>query len=80
MFGLVVLVWVDCVVAEYFSGGHVDDGDVGVFDEHDDACSAVFSADTEVSQFAGVAEGGFAVVIDSVDADAVVFAGGNIRW
>jgi hypothetical protein len=57
---LVVAAWVDGEVAEDLSGGGVDDGDVEVLDEQDDVGSGVGSADADVAEAAGDAEGGAA--------------------
>ena len=53
--GLVVAVGVDDQFAEEFAGGGVDDADVEVLDEQDDAGSGVGSADADVVQSAGCA-------------------------
>jgi hypothetical protein len=69
---LVVACGVDDEFAEEFAGGGVDDSDVEVVDEHDDAGAGVGSADADVVESAGDAEGEFAVGVDDVVADAVV--------
>lgn len=70
--GLVVAAWVDGEVAEDFSGGGVDDGDVEVLDEQGDVGSGVGSADTDVSEAAGDAEGDAAGFVDLVVSDALI--------
>ena len=59
-------------VAEEFAGGGVDDADVEVLDEQDDAGVRVGSADADVVEAPGVAEGDVAGLVDEVVADAVV--------
>jgi hypothetical protein len=59
--GLVVAIGVEGEFAEEFPGGGVDDADVQVADEHEDAGSGVGPADADVVEAAGVAEGEFAV-------------------
>jgi hypothetical protein len=63
-------------LAEQFAGGGVDDADVQVADEQQDAGSGVGAADADVVELAGVAEADFAVGVDAVGADAVVGVGG----
>ena len=55
--GLVVAGGVEDEVAEQFAGGGVDDAEVAVGDEHDDAGSGVFMAEADVVEAAVVAEG-----------------------
>ena len=55
--GLVVTVGVEGQVAEEFSGDGVDDADLEVLDEQDDAGSCVGSADTDVVQSATMPQG-----------------------
>jgi hypothetical protein len=59
-------------VAEEFAGGGVDDADVDVGDEQDDAGSGVGAANTDVVQVAVVAQGDRAAVGDTVVADTEV--------
>jgi hypothetical protein len=73
--GLVVLGGVDDQLAEELPGGGVDHADVEVVDDQDDVGSSVGSADTEVVQPAGHAEGDAAAVVDAVVADPVVGVG-----
>ena len=58
--------------AEDLAGGGVDDADVEVGDEHDDAGSGVGSADGDVVQLPVESEGHVAAVGDAVVADPVV--------
>jgi hypothetical protein len=74
--GLVVAAGVGDQLAEGFAGGGVDDADVQVADEHQDAGPGVGSAGADVVEAAGVAEGELAVGVDAVSADAVAGAGG----
>src|SRR5262249_43975680 len=76
--GLVVAVRVDGQVAQGFSGGGVDDGDVEVLDEQDDVGSGVGSSDADVAEAAGDAEGDAAGFVDLVAADSVVGVGGAV--
>jgi hypothetical protein len=69
---LVVAAWVDGQIAQDFSGGGVDDGDVEVLDEQDDVGSGVGSSDADVAQLAGHAQGDAAGLVDLVAAGAVV--------
>ena len=69
---LVVLAGVDGVFGEDFAGGAVDDEGVGAVDEDEYRCVAVASADGEVVEFSGVADGDDSCGIDVVEADAVV--------
>ena len=70
--GLVVLVEVDGELSEEFAGDGVDDSDVEVLDEQDDVGSGVGSADADVAELAGDAEGDGAGLVDAVVADPVV--------
>ena len=72
--GLVVAVGIEGEFAEQFAGGGVDDADVQVVDEHQDAGPGVGSAGADVVELAAVAEGELAVGVDPVGADAVVRA------
>ncbi|WP_205117895.1 hypothetical protein [Tenggerimyces flavus] len=47
-------------------------------DEQDDACSGVGSADTDVTELAGDAQGDAACFVDLVAADAVVAVGAAV--
>ena len=58
--------------AEDLAGGGVDDADVEVGDEHDDAGFGVGSADGDVVQLPVESEGHVAAVGDAVVADPVV--------
>ena len=73
--GLVVLGGVEDELAEEFSGGGVDHADVEFVDEQDDVGSGVGSADADVVQSAGDAQGDAAAVVDAVVADPVVGVG-----
>ena len=73
--GLVVLGGVEDELAEELTGGGVDHADVQVLDEQDDAGSGVGSADADVVQPAGHAQGDAAVAVDAVVADPVVGVG-----
>jgi hypothetical protein len=57
---VVALGWVQVQFCEEFSGGCVDDCDVGVLDEHEDAGSGVGSADADGVEPALVAQGDLA--------------------
>lgn len=59
-------------VAQYFSGGGVDDSDVEVLDEDQDAGSVVDAADADVVQASVDAQGDGSGLVDAVGADAVV--------
>jgi hypothetical protein len=73
---LVVTVGVEGEVAEQLSGGGVDDADVAVGDEHDDAGSGVFVAEADVVEPAAVAEGDAPGLVDDVVADPPVGVAG----
>ena len=60
--GLVVAGGVEGEFAEEFACGGVDDADVEVLDEHQDAGSGVGPADADVVEAAAVAEGELAVL------------------
>ena len=62
---------VKCEVAEDFSGGGVDDFDVVVLDEDQDAGSVVDSADADVVEASVDAQGDVSGFADAVGADAV---------
>jgi len=76
--GLVVAGWVEVEVSEDFAGRGGDDLDMPVVDQHDDGCLGVGSSDTDVVEFALVAEGEFSVSVDFVVTDAQV--GGRGGW
>src|SRR5215469_15940663 len=76
--GLVVAAGVEDELAQELAGGGVDDTDVQVMDEHQDAGSGVGSADADVVELPGVAEGELAVGVDAVGADPVVAGGAGI--
>lgn len=59
-------------VAQDFSGGGVDDGDVVVVGQDQDAGSVVVAADADVVQASVDAQGDCARLVDAVGADAVV--------
>jgi len=69
---LVVPGGVEGEVAEEFAGGGVDDSDVEVLDEDQDAGSVVDSADADVVQASVDAQGDRAGLVNAVGADAVV--------
>src|SRR5688572_18274640 len=69
---LVALGCVEDQLAEQFAGGGVDDPDLKVLGEHDDAGSGVGSADADGVHLALVAPGDLAGLVDLVVADAVV--------
>ena len=73
--GLVVAVGVDGEFAEEFAGGGVDDADVEVVDQHQDAGSGVGPADADVVEAAVDAEGDAAGLVDAVGANPVVVVG-----
>jgi hypothetical protein len=70
--GLVVAVGVEDELAEEFSGGGVDDADLEVLDEQDDAGSRVGSADADVVQAAVVPQRDRAGLVDAVVPDPFV--------
>jgi hypothetical protein len=72
---LVVAVGVDGELAKDFAGGGVDDADVEVLGEDQDAGSGVGSADADVVQAAVDAQGDGAAGVDDVFADAFVGCG-----
>ena len=75
---MVIAGGVDGELAQEFAGGGVDDADVPVVDEQEDVGSGVGSADADVVQPAGQAEGDAAGLIDAVGAHAVVAVGGPV--
>lgn len=72
--GLVVPGGIDSEFAHDLSGGCVADGDVSVVDEHQDVLAGVGPADADVVEPAGVAEGEFPELVDTVDAPAPVLS------
>ena len=66
---LVDPVGVDAVFGDGLSVGG-EDADIAVVDEHEDVLSLVGSSDAEVAEFAGVAQGDFAGLVDAVASDA----------
>ena len=70
--GLVVAGGVEDEVTEQLAGGGVDDSDVAVGDEHDDAGSGVFMAEADVVEAAVMAEGDASGLVDPVVADTPV--------
>ena len=73
--GLVVAAGVEDQLSEEFAGGGCDHADLQVVDEQDDVGSGVGSADADVVQAPGVAQGDAAGVVDAVVADPVVGVG-----
>ena len=59
-------------VAQDFSGGGVDDGDVVVLGQDQDAGSVVVAADADVVQTAVDAQGDGSGLVDAVGTDAVM--------
>jgi hypothetical protein len=89
--GLVVPGGVDGELAQELAGGCVDDPDVQVLDEHQDAGPGVGPADADVMQAAAGAQGELAVGVDAVgrgpgrgcrrsDRRDVLWAGWHKRW
>ena len=76
--GLVVAVGVEGQLAQEFAGAGVDDADVQVLDEEQDAGSGVGAADADVVEPAVVAEGDESGGVDAIGADAVVGVGGAV--
>ena len=76
--GLVVAAGVEGELAQEFAGGGVDDADVQVADQEQDAGSGVGAANADVVEASGVAEGDGAGVVDDVGADAVVGVGAAV--
>jgi hypothetical protein len=77
--GLVVAGGVEGELSEELAGGGVDDADLEVSDEDQDVGSGVGSADADVVESAGVAEGDGAGGVDDVGAEAVVgVVGGGV--
>ncbi|MEQ7011214.1 hypothetical protein ABN028_34095 [Actinopolymorpha sp. B17G11] len=73
--GLVALGCVEDEFAEEFAGGGVDDADVEVLGEYEDAGSGVGSADADGVERSLVAQGDLAGFVDAVVAEAVVGVG-----
>ena len=71
---LVALGCVEDELAEQFTGGGVDDADVEVLDQDDDAGSVVGSADADGVEPAAVAPGDLPGLVDLVGADRSVSA------
>ncbi|MEQ4209463.1 hypothetical protein [Actinopolymorpha sp. B9G3] len=69
---MVALGCVEDEFAEELTGGGVDDADVEVLDEHEDAGSGVGSADADGVQLAAVAQGDVAGFVDAVVSESVV--------
>ena len=69
---LIVAGGVEGEVAQEFAGAGVDDADVVVLHEEDDAFVGVVAADADVVEAAVGAEGDDAGFVDGVAADAVV--------
>src|SRR5690606_8046104 len=69
---LVALGGVEGEFAEELAGGGVDDPDVAVLDEQEDAGSGVGSADADGVELALVAQGDLAGLVDLVLTDPVV--------
>jgi hypothetical protein len=76
--GLVVLVGVEDEFADQLAGGGVDDADVQVLDQEQDAGSGVGASDADVVEPSLVAEGDEPGGVDAVGADAVVGVAGPI--
>ena len=76
--GLVVAVGVEGELADEFAGGGVDDADVQVLDEEQDAGPGVGSPDADVVELSAVAQGDEPGGVDTVGADAVVGVGGAV--
>jgi hypothetical protein len=72
-----VAAFVEGELAEDFAGGAVDDRDVEVVDQGDDAGSGVGAADADGVEASAVAQGDLAAGVDAVDADPVVALGGS---
>ena len=77
--GLVALAGVEGELAEDLAGGAVEDGDVEVVDQEQDAGSGVGPADADGVEAAAVAQGDLAAGVDAVGADAVVGVVGASR-
>jgi len=76
--GLVVPGGVDVEFAEELAGGGVDDADVQVVDERQDAGSGVGAAGADVEQAAAGAQGDGAAGVDAVMAEPVAGVGGPV--
>ena len=70
--GLVAAVGVEGEVSDELAGGGVEDADVEVVDEADDAGSVVVSAEADGVEGAVVAQGDLAGLVDDVVAHAQV--------
>src|SRR5699024_1843742 len=75
---LVVLGRVDAVFGDDFAGGGIGGGDVAVVDEDQDGGVDPGAADALVSEFAGVAQGDLAVLVDFVGAGAPFGFSGDV--
>jgi hypothetical protein len=76
---LVVPGGVEDELAEEFAGGGVDDFDVEVLGEDQDAGSVVDAADADVVQAPAHGQGDGAGLVDAVGADGVVGVGAGSR-
>ena len=76
--GLVVAVGVEGQLAKKLAGSGVDDPDLEVLDQEQDAGSGVGSADADVVESAVVAQGHAAGPVDDVVADPVVGVAGAV--
>jgi len=76
--GLVTLFRVECQLAEKFAGAGVNDADVQVLDQEQDAGSGVGAAYADVVEASLVAEGDEPGRVDPVGADAVAGVGGPV--
>ncbi len=74
----VVLVGVNEVAAEDFSGVPVGDRCVCLFDKDERGCSAVAASEPEVVELACVSEGEFAVPVNDVEMNRPGFDGGSL--
>jgi len=77
---LVALGWVEDEFADEFAGGGVDDADVEVLGQDEDAGSGVGSADADGVEPALVAQGDLAAVVDPVASDPVVSVVLAVAW
>ena len=74
---VVAALGIDAEGADDFAGGGVDDADVEVVDEHDDACSVEGSSEADVVELAVDAHADVAVV-DAVVSDPELVVSGLI--
>lgn len=70
MLWLVVAGGVEGELSDEFPGAVVDDADLEAVDEDDDAGSGEGSAEADVVESSGMAEGDAAVVVDGVGSEA----------